>query len=438
MNSKTFAFTVTAILSASALFAEPRVDQSAVTLEQDSQSRLVTVGYELTGEPAVVTVDFQTNTLANAAGDWVSIGDVNFTNVIGDVNQVVQPGVRTITWQPDKSWPNQRINDGRVRAVVKAWATNAPPDWCVVCLLSDSAITTRQLADVTFNPARRRYFASKEAIPGGDKDSLYKTEYLLLRKIPAAGVVWKMGLGNYAWAGNYEGYAHKVMLTRDYYIAVYETTRKQQSLFAGTTVTSGQEDLPVSGASGNALRGNQSSYPFPDAQGNETHAIDGDSYLGKLRTLSGIDSFDLPTEAQWEYACRAGTGNPFYFSTANATTMKANMWYNDNAGGSSCHPVGSKTANAWGIYDMHGNVYEQCLDWWEAHNSTKFPDATAVTTNPIGPATGTAKVFRGGDVSRDWKSAASTSRPSNRVAAPSATSGNVSFGYRVVCDAVAK
>ena len=140
MNSKTFAFTVTAILSASALFAEPRVDQSAVTLAQDSQSRLVTVGYELTGEPAVITVDFQTNTLANAAGDWVSIGDVNFTNVIGDVNQVVQIGSHSIYWQPDKSWPDQRINDGRIRAVVKAWATNAPPDYCAVCLLSDEEI----------------------------------------------------------------------------------------------------------------------------------------------------------------------------------------------------------------------------------------------------------------------------------------------------------
>ena len=67
MNSKTLVFSVTTILSASTLFAEPRVDQSAVTLAQDSQSRLVTVGYELTGEPAVITVDFQTNTLANAA-----------------------------------------------------------------------------------------------------------------------------------------------------------------------------------------------------------------------------------------------------------------------------------------------------------------------------------------------------------------------------------
>jgi hypothetical protein len=307
MNSKTLVFSVTTILSVSTLFAEPRVDQSAVTLEQDSQSRLVTVGYKLTGEPAVVTVDFQTNTLANAAGDWVSIGDVNFTNVIGDVNLVVQPGVRTITWQPDKSWPDQRINDGRVRAVVKAWATNAPPDYCVVCLLTDSQIA--QTKGANWNVPRRRYFVSKEAVPGGVTNNIYKTEFLVLRKIPAAGVVWRMGPDATSWSGNPA--TCKVMLTQNYYMGIYEFTKSQYGLVKGT---SDSGTIPKSQFNvWNDVRG--SGYPWPsvgEGYTNYTHDVDSSSALGGLRTRTGVDSFDLPTEAQWEYACRAGSGAFMY------------------------------------------------------------------------------------------------------------------------------
>ena len=78
--------TLAAAFAALAAGAEPRVDQNAVTLTQDPQSRLVSVTYTLTGEPAVITVDFQTNAVANAETGWLSIGEVNFTTTAGAVN----------------------------------------------------------------------------------------------------------------------------------------------------------------------------------------------------------------------------------------------------------------------------------------------------------------------------------------------------------------
>ena len=454
MNSKTLVFFVTTILSASALFAEPRVDQSAVTLEQDSQSRLVTVGYELTGEPAVITVDFQTNTLANAAGDWVSIGDVNFTNVIGGVNQVVQPGVRTITWQPDKSWPDQRINDGRVRAVVKAWATNAPPDYCVVCLLSDADIQTRQETDVTFNPIRRRYFVSSNAVPGGVQDRMYKTDYLLLRKCPAAGVVWRMGEAGSTSATTYP---HKVRLTRDYYIGIYEVTYGQYKGIFGSAPTAWSSDNaegenkeihPAMYVYWTDLRGNATSYPWPDANTNANHSVAATSFFGKLRTLSGIASFDLPTEAQWEYACRAGTGTD-YANGGNVTDMG---WTKSNSAkgvtvdaysiyAASMHTVGLKQPNNWGLYDMHGNVGEHCLDWFADYDA-EAADNGDIAEDPVGAATGTSKIVRGGDaeaVNSYAKSSSRTGRNTNgQYPSLNFYSSRVYVGFRVVCDAVAK
>jgi len=366
----------------------------------------------------------------------------------------VQPGVRTITWQPDKSWPGQRINDGRVRAVVKAWATNAPPDYCVVCLLSDADIQTRQETDVTFNPIRRRYFVSSNAVPCGVQDRMYKTDYLLLRKCPAAGVVWRMGEAGSTSATTYP---HKVRLTRDYYIGIYEVTYGQYKGIYGSAPTGWSSDNaegenkeihPAMWVYWEALRGNATSYPWPDANTNANHSVAAGSFFGKLRTLSGIASFDLPTEAQWEYACRAGTGTDY----ANGGSVTAMGWIQSNSAkgvtvasyNSYCnnmHAVGLKQPNNWGLYDMHGNVGEHCLDWVGKYN-VEAADNGDIAENPVGAATGTSKIVRGGDANAAYNYAQSFNRTSRTTKSnfPSLNfySSDYHIGFRVVCDAVAK
>jgi len=94
-------------------------------------------------------------------------------------------------------------------------------------------------------------------------------------------------------------------------------------------------------------------------------------------------AFTLPAEAQWEYACRASTTGPY------AGNLDAMAWYEVNSGHTT-HPVGTKQPNAWGLYDMHGNVWEWCADWYVG----SLPGGSV--TDPTGPASGSGRVVRGG------------------------------------------
>lgn len=96
----------------------------------------------------------------------------------------------------------------------------------------------------------------------------------------------------------------------------------------------------------------------------------------------------LPTEAQWEYACRAGTQTRFGFEDSDGS-LGDYAWFGDNSD-SRTHPVGQKQPNAWGLYDMHGNMLEWCSDWYASY-------ANASNQDPPGPGSGTDRVQRGGD-----------------------------------------
>ena len=103
------------------------------------------------------------------------------------------------------------------------------------------------------------------------------------------------------------------------------------------------------------------------------------------------NGYRLPTEAEWEYACRAGTTTRFYTGDSDSDLGRAG-WYHDNSG-LTTHPVGEKAPNAWGLYDMHGNVWEWCWDWYASGYYGTRPDPDS---DPMGPSEGTMKVLRGG------------------------------------------
>lgn len=129
--------------------------------------------------------------------------------------------------------------------------------------------------------------------------------------------------------------------------------------------------------------------------------------------------FRLPTEAEWEYACRAGTKTRFASGYATSDLELAG-WYHENAAGST-HPVGQKKPNAWGLYDMHGNVWEWCQDWYGSY-------ANGAINDPEGPASGLARVVRGGA----WYNEEYCSRSAFRYSYPPGDRYDF-VGLRVVC-----
>jgi formylglycine-generating enzyme required for sulfatase activity len=129
----------------------------------------------------------------------------------------------------------------------------------------------------------------------------------------------------------------------------------------------------------------------------------------------------LPTEAQWEYACRAGTTTAFSFSD-DESRLGEFGWYDKNSGGQT-QPVGGKAANPWGLYDVHGNVWEWCQDWYDANYYRHSPK-----DDPPGPKAGSGRVLRGGS----WLSNGSYCRSGFRSGSdpPGRYS---SIGFRLLC-----
>ena len=349
---------------------------SNVDFTQTGSSRKVTVTYNLSGGPAIVTMDVQTN--------GVSIGRDNFAGALeGDVNRVVDGPSGCIVWRAKQSWPNQE--GVGITVQLTAWATNAPPDYVVVDLVDGS----------------RSYHQSLDELSPAFGDDVYKIRKMVLRKIPAAGVEWTMGIQSNMFNYSTANQAHRVVLTQDYYIGVYPVTQGQwekvmdghctaYNSYATTPrpswftneqyyATRPVEYIPLRAIYGE----NTDMQAYPQHE----RILRPGRFLYEIRERTGL-AFDLPTSAQWEFAARAGTTTSLYtgrdicreVNAIDAVGARLGMAFPDHKsddpaknlrhitpaeGGTAT--VGGGTPNAWNLYDLYGNVDEYVADWYSPY-----------------------------------------------------------------------
>jgi formylglycine-generating enzyme required for sulfatase activity len=169
---------------------------------------------------------------------------------------------------------------------------------------------------------------------------------------------------------------HKVKITKPFYMGVTEVTQEQWHAVMDSS------PWGMTKSAGHSL----------DAAVNYVSWDDATEFCRKLNRKTG-KTVRLPTEAQWEYACRAGSDRAYSFGDSK-NQLDEYAWYEDNAenAGKNCpQPVAEKKPNDWGLYDMHGNVWEWCRDWYDSDYYENSPK-----TDPTGPASGSSRVVRGG------------------------------------------
>jgi formylglycine-generating enzyme required for sulfatase activity len=173
-----------------------------------------------------------------------------------------------------------------------------------------------------------------------------------------------------------EGPQHEVTITKGFYLGKYEVTQGQWQAAIGTTPWVNQSFVQVN----------------PDNPAVYVSWDDAQELIKKLNDAEPGAGYRLPTEAEWEYACRAGTTTRWSFGD-DESRLRDYAWYYVNAGYMRqwyAHKVGTKLPNPWGLYDMHGNVWEWVQDWYGSYTS-------GPQTDPTGPAAGSSRVRRGGD-----------------------------------------
>ena len=345
---------------------------SNVRFSQDRATQRVTVNYELAnqGEPAWVTMDVLTN--------GVSIGMQHVSSVSGDISRygldmvgrgpVADDGLeKTILWDAHRDWHGNLGSN--VTVEVSAWYTNSPPGVYMVVDLSEG-------------PSAVRYPVSLSTAVPDPTDLSCVSNKLWLRYITPG--TFTQGSPETEAGRDTTGREtqHQVTHTKPFYAGVFELTRAQYRLVMGSD--------PGNGETMTCPLNKVKFYDFVGTNINPavSNTVAAGTFLAKIREKTGL-LLNLPTDAQWEYACRAGTTGPFNVET-NATIKIGDIaWYSGNAS-SKVHPVGRKRPNAWGLYDMHGNVFEFCRERLNAGLGS------GARTDPLNTRSNSGFVIRGG------------------------------------------
>ncbi len=215
--------------------------------------------------------------------------------------------------------------------------------------------------------------AQTQAAPSATFTNSIGMEFVL---IPAGA----FGMGS-ATGDRDEKPVHQVTISQPFYLGKYEVTQDQWQ--------------KVMGANPSLFQGD------PNRPVEQIWWTDVQAFIRKLNAKEGHSKYRLPTEAEWEYAARAGTSTAYSYGD-DASLLPPYAWYKDNARGQT-HPVGQLKPTPWSLYDMHGNVWEWVQDWYKRY----APDAV---TDPQGPRTGTHRSRRG----CGWNNVAKICRTTNR------------------------
>jgi formylglycine-generating enzyme required for sulfatase activity len=418
---------------------------SQVTVRQRwPWSRLVDIDYVLSD--AAQSVD-----IAVAAFNGTTPLTLPPESLTGDLYGVSADGAHRIVWDPTKT----AYTNNEVLAKFNVSLTPVSVPLYMIVDLTKAAGAAGQIEYVyeedlragtwgtwVEDPVTNSGTAIKSIVWTGVTNAVYKTDKFVLRRVPA---------------GTVPGITRSVRITRPFYIGVYEVTQRQYEYITSRKPSfwnnpADWAERPLENVSYCEFRENVNNinqlnpeYTWPD----KGHAVHPESFMGRLRVKTGnVLAFDLPTEAQWEYACRAGTTGAWNNGMTGDANMNLLGRYDRNGGkietptGSWVRPddatygvprsevtaenatakAGSYLPNAWGLYDMHGNVYEVCLDYYTADVDSLHGD------DPIGPelTAGSSRVERGGS----WDAASSYSRSTSRASYGPANR-NIMFGFRV-------
>ena len=318
----------------------------------------------------------------------VSAKDIKYLS--GDTGNAIGP--HKIVW--DVSLQGIKINSHNTIFTVAYEEGN--PLYCVI--------------DLSAGPDAESYPVSYLLdVPSGGWTYKYKTSKLVLRRIEPGDIPTR-----------------DARITKQFYIGIFEVTQSQYAYVMGNNPSDIQlhspSQRPVESVSYDTIRGSFLGSYWP-----EYSYVDSSSFIGKIRAKTGISGLDLPTEAQWEYACRAGTTSIYNNGGDSSDDLKLLGRYRGNSEEGDLHfqyyhvIVGSYQPNAWGLYDMHGNVSEWCLD--------RYGDSGFLSgDDPVGAASSNYRVVRGG-----WYSGSASDCTSDSRRRQKSSDAYNFIGFRLAC-----